>query len=314
MSIVSAAPAFAAGQPLRQALASLRARLAAQGASSAALDARCLVEKACGFDRASLVAHGDEPLGRSAERLAALAARRLSGEPLARILGAREFWGLSFSLSAATLVPRPETETLVEAVLRHCRDSRGASHPWRILDLGTGSGCIAIALLTELPRATALGIDRSAEALLTARRNARRHGVADRAHWIAADWASAVSSSFDIVASNPPYIASSDIAELATEVRDHDPLMALDGGADGLDSYRSIIGDLARLLTADGRVFLEIGAGQELATRTLLEGRGLATRSFPDLAGVARVVSAQMPASGQLRPVMPANDSRMPSM
>jgi release factor glutamine methyltransferase len=303
VSIVPAAPLFAPDQPLQHALASLRRRLAAQGASSAALDARCLLEAACGFDRASLVTRGDEPLGKSAERLAALAERRLSGEPLARILGRREFWSLSFSLSASTLVPRPETETLVEAVLRHCEASHGSSHPWRILDLGTGSGCIAIALLTGLPRATALGIDRCVDALMTARCNGLRHGVADRASWMAGDWASAISTSFDIVVSNPPYIATADIAGLASEVRHHDPRMALDGGVDGLDSYRSISMDLERLMTADGLAFLEIGAGQELPTRALLERRGLTDlRSIADLAGVARVVTARAPTSGKARP------------
>jgi release factor glutamine methyltransferase len=291
---LASAPAFEADQPAHRALASLRKRLAAQGSPSAALEARCLVEAACGLDRASLVAHADRPLGESAPRLSALAARRLAGEPLARILGTREFWGLAFSLSAATLVPRPETETLVEAVLRHCVESRGAGHAWRILDLGTGSGCIAIALLTELPRATALGIDRSLQALMTAKGNARRLGVAERASWIAGDWAGAISSSFDIVVSNPPYVATVEIAGLDCEVRDHDPFLALDGGVDGLASYRAIVGDLTRLLAADGRVFLEIGAGQELAMLAMLERRGLAeARSHLDLARVARVISAR---------------------
>jgi release factor glutamine methyltransferase len=289
----SSALAFTAAQPADRALASLRARLAASGAASPALEARCLIEAACGFDRAVLVAHGDRPLGASAQRLNALAARRLAGEPLARILGEWEFWGLAFSLSAATLVPRPDTETLVEAVLRCCDSHDGRRHPWRILDLGTGSGCIAIALLTELPRASLVGVDRSPQALMTARRNAERHGVAGRAHWIAGDWASALDASFDIVVSNPPYVASPDIPGLSREVREHDPLMALDGGVDGLACYRKIAGELGRLLAQGGSVFLEIGAGQEAQLRELLAAQGLAEiRSHADLAGVERVVSA----------------------
>jgi release factor glutamine methyltransferase len=284
---------FTPDQPAYRAMAALRERLAARHVSGAGLEARCLVEAACGFDRAGLVARAERPLGEAAARLCAFAARRMAGEPLARILGNREFWGLGFSLSRATLVPRPETETLVEAVLRHCRESRGLSHPWRILDLGTGSGCIAAALLTELPLATVLGVDRSVEALMTARENARRLEVADRAHLVAGDWASSISASFDIVVSNPPYVAAGDIAGLATEVRDHDPRLALDGGADGLDSYRAIGCDLPRLLGRAGRVFLEIGAGQQDAARALLEAFGLTDfSSFADLASVTRVLSA----------------------
>jgi release factor glutamine methyltransferase len=294
-----AALAFTADQTADRAMASLRARLAAQGCSSASLDARCLVEAACGLDRAGLVVQAKRPLGEAAERLSALAARRVAGEPLARILGDREFWGLTFGLSPATLVPRPETETLVEAVLRHCGDTRGLNHPWRVLDLGTGSGCIATALLTELPFATLLGIDRSVEALLTARTNAHRHKTASRASWVAGDWASSIVASFDIIVSNPPYIPASDIAGLPAQVRDHDPRLALDGGAGGLDCYRSIGSDLARLLARDGRFFFEIGAGQHHAVRALLEEYGFtAFRRFTDLAGVTRVLSAWPSSSG----------------
>lgn len=289
----SPALAFSADQPAERALATLRQELAARGVSGAALEARCLVEAACGFDRASLVTQGHRPLGEAAPRLAALAARRFAGEPLARVLGAREFWGLAFQLSVATLVPRPETETLVEAVLRHCEATRGRNHPWRILDLGAGSGCIGVSLLTELPRAMLLGVDRSVDALTTAKANARRHGTADRARFIAADWAKPIRASFDIVVSNPPYVAAGDLPGLAVEVRDHDPHLALDGGADGLDSYRAIGKDLPRLLASNGRVFLEIGAGQLDDTRALLQAFGLTDfSSHADLAAISRVISA----------------------
>jgi release factor glutamine methyltransferase len=288
-------PDFSFDQPAGAALASLRRSLAAKSGASAALEARCLVEAACGLDRAGLVMNADRPLGKEpAAKLGKLAARRLAGEPLARILGAREFWGLPFELSAATLEPRPETETLVEAVVRHCRLSLGLAYPWRILDLGTGSGCIAIALLSELPNATALGVDRSPAALLTARKNADRLGVTGRTAWLAGDWAASIACRFDIVASNPPYIASADISGLAPEVRDHDPLPALDGGVDGLSCHRSILKDIARLMEPGGHVFLEIGAGQDAELRDLLGREGAVhIRSHPDLAGIARVISAQ---------------------
>ena len=285
--------AFSADQSAGQALSALSHELAANQISGAALEARCLVEAVCGFDRARLVSQAHHPLGMAAPRLAALAARRLAGEPLARLLGAREFWGLAFSLSSTTLVPRPETETLVEVVLRHCEETRGRKHPWRLLDLGTGSGCIGISLLTELPRATLLGIDRSADALLTAKANAREHGVAGRASFVVGDWASPIRASFDLVVANPPYVAAGEIAGLAVEVRDHDPRLALDGGTDGLDSYRVIAKDLPRLLAEEGRVFLEIGAGQRDAVRALLEPFDLASFSYhTDLGAMVRVIAA----------------------
>jgi release factor glutamine methyltransferase len=286
--------AFSGEQSAASAVVALRRHFGRRDASGAAIEARCLVEAACGLDRAGLIAQGERPLGeQSAGRLSSLAARRLAGEPLARILGSREFWGLPFGLSAATLEPRPETETLVEAVLRHCEERGALDRPWRFLDLGTGSGCVAIALLKELPQATALCVDRSVAALETARDNARRLGVAERARFIASDWASAVSASFDVLASNPPYVASRDIPELAPEVRDHDPVLALDGGADGLDCHRSIVTDASRLLRTGGRIFLEIGAGQDARLLALLAQEGLSDmRTYPDLAGIVRVVSA----------------------
>jgi release factor glutamine methyltransferase len=306
----SPALAFSADQPAASALATLRRELAARGVSGAALEARCLVEAACGFDRANLVAQGHGPLGEAAPRLAALTARRFAGEPLARILGAREFWGLAFQLSVATLVPRPETETLVEAALRHCEATRGRNHPWRILDLGTGSGCIGVSLLTELPRAMLLGVDRSVDALKTAKANARRHGTADRARFIAGDWAKPIRASFDIVVSNPPYVAAGDLPGLAVEVRDHDPRLSLDGGADGLDSYRAIGKELPRLLASDGRVFLEIGAGQLDDARALLQAFGFTDfSSHADLAAISRVISAGLSRA----PVMRAGEGPMPA-
>jgi release factor glutamine methyltransferase len=291
------APALAAEQSRASAIAALRRSFARLRSGNTALEARCLVETACGLDRASLIASADQPLGHEpAKRLAAFAARRLAGEPLARILGMREFWGLDFGLSTATLEPRPETETLVSAALRLCAAAPGPRHCWRILDLGTGSGCVAISLLSELENARALAIDRSEHALATARENALRLGVGERVSFVAGDWTACLSGTFDIIVSNPPYVASADIGGLAAEVRDHDPHLALDGGPDGLDCHRSIVKGIAGLLSPRGRLFLEIGAGQEEAMRDLLASEGLVEiRTDRDLAGIPRVVSAIEP-------------------
>jgi release factor glutamine methyltransferase len=310
--------AFRADQRADAALTALRARLEAASIASPALDARCLVEAACGVERAALIAHGERPLGAAAAKLEEFAVRRLAGEPLARILGHQEFFGLDFSLSDATLVPRPETETLVEAVLKHCaakggrdkdwREQAWREQAWRILDLGAGSGCIGIALLSELPQATLIGIDRSPQALATARHNAMVNGVGGRAHWIAGDWGEAIADRFDIVVSNPPYIASRDIVGLATEVREHDPLLALDGGTDGLDCYRAIARELPRLLLPGGSAFFEIGAGQGASLREILGAEGLADMSsHTDLASIERVVAAILP-----RDMPPSTGRRCP--
>ncbi|OAS21027.1 protein-(glutamine-N5) methyltransferase, release factor-specific [Methylobacterium platani] len=263
--------------------------LLAHGIETAALDARILVEEALGVTATDLALRGAEPIGPAgAARLAAFLARRAAGEPVARIIGAWEFWGLPFGLSPDTLVPRPDTETLVEAALGLGLDP-GAAH--RLLDLGTGSGCILVALLTEWPRAQGLGLDRSHGALLTARANAARNGVADRAVVAVGDWAGALKGPFDVVVANPPYIASGVVAGLDGEVRDHDPLLALDGGPDGLDAYRAILAQVPRLLAPGGHLLVEIGYDQEEALRALAAAHGLAATVHRDLAGHPRVVA-----------------------
>jgi release factor glutamine methyltransferase len=287
-------PVVEPGLRRAQALSAMNRAFAKANIEGPALDARLLTLAALGIDQIEFLRRPAEPISdKAAAKLAEFAARRLAGEPIARILGVREFWGLDFAISAATLVPRPETETLVEAVLYYCRNHGGHDRPWTILDLGTGSGCIAIALLTQLPRARTLGIDRSPAALLTARGNAQRHGVADRSCWVAGDWGSAIGTSFDIVVANPPYIATSEIAALATEVRDHDPAHALDGGRDGLDPYRAIIASLARPTIDDGRIFLEVGVGQSQKVAAILRDGGFAVGApICDLSSIPRVVSA----------------------
>lgn len=293
-----AAAVFGAGDTRQDAQRRLRSALAAAGLEEAALDARVLLGAALRLDGAALLMGGAEPLGEvGAARLAGLAARRLAREPVARILGSREFWGLPFRLSPATLVPRPETETVVEEALA-CLADRTAGRA--ILDLGTGSGAILVALLHELPAAWGVGLDRSPDALACAAGNAAANGVADRAAYCCSDWATAVDGRFDLVVSNPPYIRAGLVAGLAPEVRSHDPVRALDGGPDGLAAYRAILADLPRLLVAGGAAVLEIGFDQAEAVSRLAEGAGLTVeRLATDLAGRPRAVVLRVsPADG----------------
>ncbi|OIQ69250.1 release factor glutamine methyltransferase [mine drainage metagenome] len=226
-------------------------------------------------------------------RVEDFARRRLAGEPVARILGHKEFWGLPLQLSAATLVPRPDTETVVELAWQVLCTSAHPHRPLRIIDIGTGSGAILLALLSELPNASGIGTDISAAAVETASANAARLGFAPRTAFVACNYAAAVSGKFDLIVSNPPYIRSTEIADLAIEVRDHDPIAALDGGADGLDAYRAIAAEAARLLEPGGVVVVELGYGQSGDVRRLMAAAGLALQGPPkdDLAGIRRAVA-----------------------
>lgn len=217
------------------------------------------------------------------------AERRLKGEPVWRILGEREFWGLPFTLSPATLEPRPDSETLVEAALGLLGPRR--SQPLSILDLGTGTGCLLVALLNECPQARGLGVDASEEACRTARANALRNAVAGRSHFVAGDWAAALASPFDLIVSNPPYIPQQEVARLAPSVRQYDPVRALDGGLDGLDPYRRLAKQLPLILALDGLIVLEIGAGQEADVIAIMTGEGLVhCGSQTDLGGHPRAI------------------------
>jgi release factor glutamine methyltransferase len=257
-----------------------------------ARDARFLLLDLLGLSATDLILRGDLPLGHeAAATLEGAVARRLRGEPVARIVGAWEFWGLPFGLAPETLVPRADTETLVEAALVLHPDRR---RPVRILDLGTGSGCILVALLSELPNAGGIGLDRSHGALVQARANAVRNGVGTRAAFVCADWTAGLRGRFDLIVSNPPYIARDTIQGLDVEVRGHDPMAALDGGPDGLDAYRSIVDALTGGpvgLAPGGALVLEVGYDQAEAVETLgtRAGLGPAMRHH-DLAGHARVV------------------------
>lgn len=288
------------GNGLEAVRRALTRAFASGGSATPALDARLLLMAACGVTHTDLVRAGDRPLSdRESARLDSMMHRRLSGEPVSRILGQRAFWGLDFRLSAATLDPRPDTETLVEAVLAALPAHGGEVRPLRLLDLGTGSGCILVALLCELPGATGLGTDISHAALLTAHANAQRNGVADRARFVRADWLNGIRGPFDVVVVNPPYIAHEEIAGLAPDVRDHDPVAALDGGADGLDAYRAVLGGLGNVLSPGGIAAFEVGMGQARTVGAMMTESGLrpalqnGTFSQRDLAGVERVLVAR---------------------
>ena len=257
------------------------------------LDARLLIGHALGLEHAALVSASERVL--SAPEMAQIesfGARRLKHEPVAHILGHKEFWGLDIQVNAHVLVPRPETETLIEAAL----DLFGAKKmdPLRIADLGTGSGALLIALLHEFPNATGIGTDISQKALDIARANAWTHGLNKRAEFMVSDYGAALPGGYDLVVSNPPYIPAGDIAELEPDVRIYDPMLALDGGADGLDAYRAIAADGTRLVAPGGTLILEVGIGQAEAVNALLVKAGMAALPLarPDLAGIPRAVVA----------------------
>ena len=285
-----------AGQTVDTARRTLTARLKAAAIDSAELDARILVGAALGLDLTGLIAAAARPLtAEESVRLEEFARRRLAAEPVARILGFKEFWGLPLQLSAATLVPRPDTETVVELALEIGRAEHPPLHRLRIADIGTGSGAILLALLSELPEACGVGTDISLAALQTARSNAARLGFTPRAAFVACDYAAALSGDFDLIVSNPPYIRSVDIAGLAGEVRAYDPLAALDGGADGLDAYRALIPQAAGLLAPRGTLVVEAGLGQSDPVQGLMTAAGLMPErpAKADLAGVPRAVAGR---------------------
>jgi release factor glutamine methyltransferase len=271
----------AAGETVSAARTSLARTLKRSGIADFTFEARILIE--------DLAGSGDRLDEAAATRLADALARRLAGEPLWRILGAREFWGLDFALSAGTLEPRPDSESLIEAALTHLAARR--HEPLRMLDLGTGTGCLLTATLREFPQATGLGIDLSPDAVATATGNAARNGVAERAAFRQGEWTDGVEERFDLILSNPPYIASDEVAKLDRNVREYDPHLALDGGPDGLAAYRALAARLPGHLNLDGHVILEIGAGQEEAVVALMEQAGLRhLRSHRDLGGHIRAL------------------------
>jgi release factor glutamine methyltransferase len=285
-----------AGQTVEAARRKLTTRFKSGAVDSAELDARILVGAALNLDLTGLIAAAARPVTPDqATRLEDFARRRLAGEPVARILETREFWGLPLQLTTATLVPRPDTETVVEFALEMLGVASRPKRPLRIADLGTGSGAILLALLSELPDAYGIGTDISVAALRTAGSNTARLGFGPRAAFVACDYAAALSDGFDLMVSNPPYIRSADIAGLATEVRDHDPLLALDGGADGLEAYRRLIPQAAERLVAGGVLVVEAGHDQSGDIAKLMAAAGLTQErpAKPDLAGIRRAVAAR---------------------
>lgn len=269
------------------ALCAATARLKQAGVEQPRLDARLLLADALGVPAHRLILEPNEPVSdAAAEAFERALARRAAREPVSRILGRREFWSLSFRVTPATLDPRPDSETLVEAVLDAFPDRQAGL---RVLDFGTGTGCLLLAVLSEYPASRGLGIDQSAEALETARRNAEELALADRAEMRAGDWGQGVEGEFDVILSNPPYIEAGIVATLAPEVARYDPQAALTAGPDGLEAYRALMPHLARLLAPTGQAFLELGAGQADAVAALAHSQGLAVLGRrADLGGVVR--------------------------
>jgi len=283
-----------AGQTLESARRALATRFKSGEIESAELDARLLTGHVLGLDLTGMITSAQRRFtSDESARLDDCARRRLAGEPIARILGVKEFWGLALQLSSATLVPRPDTETVVELASEVLCTSPRRDLPLRIVDIGTGSGAILLALLSELPDAFGIGTDISVAALRTAGSNAARLGFLQRAAFVACDYTTALSGPFDLIVSNPPYIRSADIEDLVTEVRDYDPLAALDGGADGLDAYRRIAPEAVRLLAPGGSLVVEVGQGQSSDVQGLMAAAGLRLGRAPkaDLAGIQRAVA-----------------------
>ena len=264
---------------VREALAAAAARLAGFS-ESARLDAEVLMAQALGTTREHLLLSrmGDE----APAAFDALVVRRGAGEPIAYILGRRAFWTIELEVGPSVLVPRPDSETLMEAALGHF----GSSGPERVLDLGTGPGTLLLAALDQWPDASGLGVDRSQAALQMAERNAARLGVAGRAEFRLTDWGQGIRERFDLILCNPPYVEAG--ADLPRDVKDWEPPEALFAGPDGLGEYRRLVPEIPRLLVSGGIACIEIGAGQEAAVSELFEAHGLPATSWRDLAGIAR--------------------------
>jgi release factor glutamine methyltransferase len=285
----------AAGLTLGIAFVRAASVLREAGIETPELDARLLLCHATGLSHEAYVARAREVLAPEvAASFEASVLRRVAREPVSRILGVREFYGRQFLVDRHALDPRPDTETLIEAALELVERTALRESPLRLLDLGTGTGCILITLLAELPRAHGVGTDISGAALKLAAANADRLGVAGRARFVAANWLDGVEGSFELILSNPPYIASAQITNLAREVAGHDPRLALDGGPDGLDAYRCIAARAGQVLAPTGRILVEIGPDQAAAVADILGAAGFSLdregNVRVDLAGRPRLV------------------------
>ena len=293
----SEAVTTAARQTLRLAMIDGGRYLSAAGIESPRLDAELLLRHALGMNQAEFYLRVDDVIAPDVEcRLWPLLQRRARREPLAYITGRKEFWSLDFKVTPAVLIPRPETELLVEAALERARSM--LESPFRILDIGTGSGAIAVCLAKELREAQISAVDISSAALRVARENAERHGVADRIRFAQGDLFAAVAEergSFDLILANPPYIRSGDLAELAPEIREWEPIAALDGGADGLDIYRRIVNDGGSYLADEGHLLFEIGDGMAKAVGQMIANAGGFETAdvLQDYAGKERVIATR---------------------
>lgn len=286
--------ALAPATPVAAALAHLEQQLQAAGVEEPRREARLLLAAATGWSLATLMAHEERLLGDKAGRVADFLAERAARKPLSRILGQREFYGLPFRLGPATLDPRADTEVLVDWVLETLEAEGRRAAPLRLLDLGTGTGAILLALLHALPAARGLGIDIAPGAITVAAANADALGLAARVEFRCGDLFAPAEGLFDMIVSNPPYIPTADLAGLAPEVARHDPVLALDGGADGLAFYRRIAAAAPMALAAGGWLALEVGAGQAGDVAALLTAPGWgALQIRRDLAGIERVVAAR---------------------
>lgn len=275
---------------VRDILKQLRVRFAAAGLDTPDLDARILVRHFLSLTDADLITGQGAATPEQLAGLDSAIERRLMGEPVSRILGFREFWGMNFKITPDTLDPRPDTERLVEMAV----ESLKGRPPRKILDLGTGTGCILLSLLKEFPEAHGIGIDINQGAVDVSRENTETHGLSDRASFRQGNWTDSLTESdglFDLIVSNPPYIPESDIESLSVEVRNHDPILALVGGEDGLDPYRAMITEMKKFLVPQGLCLFEIGQNQDADLVRLVEESGLVVRRLgADYAGILRVV------------------------
>jgi release factor glutamine methyltransferase len=255
---------------------------------TASLDARIILKHILKIDETDLIANSDTEVSVSDSQLInTVLHRRINGEPISQIVGHKEFWSLDFKVTKDVLDPRPDSETLINAALSYFGDTP----PTLIADLGTGTGCLPIALLTEWPNCQAIAVDISEKALAVASENAKTHGVSDRIRFVQGSWAEPLNEKFDLVLSNPPYITSADIESLSVEVRKFDPILALDGGEDGLDCYKKIISSLKSIMKPHGICLLESGYNQDQDIARLAKDTGLSVNAIhPDLAGIARAV------------------------
>ena len=285
------------GKEIAALLSQAAARLAEAGVESPRREARLLLGYVLGVQQEDIVSgRMPAPASQILSSFETALARRIAREPLAYIVQSREFWSLDFAVGPGVLVPRPESETLVEEALRRFPARDGAL---RVADFGTGSGCLLLAFLSERPKAQGTGIDISEDALHFAKRNAGALGLANRVQFVGSDWMENISGTFDAIFANPPYIGTAEMAALEPEVANYEPKLALDGGTDGLDAYRRIAAGLSRHLKPEGLAFFELGQGQAESLGGILRQQGLtAEGTVCDLAGIPRCLVAGMAAAG----------------